>query len=116
MSDPRILDLEARVLEARELRKALASKKEEEEKVRYFVISNNVALKRGYPQADCLNDGWSLWRTRSTSEEPNFSDVEYVAEDGGEPEDQSLVRDWDWVPVRLEEAYRLGFADGKASQ
>lgn len=50
MSDPRILDLEARVLEARELRKALASKKEEEEKVRYFVISNNVALKRGYPQ------------------------------------------------------------------
>ena len=31
--------------------------------------------------------------------------------DGGEPEDNSFVRDWNWVPGVIEEAYRLGFED-----
>ena len=32
----------------------------------------------------------------------------FVGEDGGEPEDQTLGRDWAWVVPALNEAYRLG--------
>lgn len=33
--------------------------------------------------------------------------------DGGEPEDQLLVRDWQWVPGALQAAYDAGVADAK---
>jgi len=33
--------------------------------------------------------------------------------DGGEPEDSSFVRDWNWVPSAIEKAYKLGFEDGE---
>ena len=33
--------------------------------------------------------------------------------DGGEPEDNSFVRDWNWVPGMIEKAYKLGIEDGK---
>lgn len=32
--------------------------------------------------------------------------------DGGEPEDQSFYRDWNWVPGLIERVYSLGVADG----
>jgi len=32
--------------------------------------------------------------------------------DGGEPEDQSFGRDWNWVPSMIEKAYKLGREDG----
>lgn len=35
-----------------------------------------------------------------------------IGEDGGEPEDQLLVRDWKWVAEALNEAYEQGFQDG----
>ena len=31
--------------------------------------------------------------------------------DGGEPEDNSFVRDWSWVPDAIEKAYKLGIED-----
>jgi len=31
-----------------------------------------------------------------------------IGTDGGEPEDQTLGRDWNWVMDALNEAYRLG--------
>jgi hypothetical protein len=34
--------------------------------------------------------------------------------DGGEPEDNTFVRDWAWVPGIIERAYELGLEDGKA--
>lgn len=34
--------------------------------------------------------------------------VEWISNDGGEPEDQSLWRDWDWVANALKAAYLLG--------
>lgn len=37
-----------------------------------------------------------------------------IGSDGGEPEDQSLVRDWSWVRDALEESYRQGYEDGLA--
>lgn len=33
--------------------------------------------------------------------------------DGGEPEDQSFYRDWDWVPYAINKAYALGLEDGQ---
>lgn len=36
-----------------------------------------------------------------------------IGSDGGEPEDQLLVRDWDWVVVALNDAYKKGFKDGQ---
>lgn len=36
--------------------------------------------------------------------------AEYM--DGGEPEDNSFNRDWDWVPTELERAYKQGLKDG----
>ena len=32
--------------------------------------------------------------------------------DGGEPEDNTFVRDWNWVPGMIERAYKLGLKDG----
>jgi len=31
--------------------------------------------------------------------------------DGGEPEDQSFYRDWNWVPDMLQKMYNLGKTD-----
>lgn len=37
--------------------------------------------------------------------------VELLGTDGGEPEDQTLNRDWSWVVGALREAYRLGVSE-----
>ena len=34
--------------------------------------------------------------------------------DGGEPEDNSFGRDWNWVPEALRQAYELGLQDGRS--
>jgi hypothetical protein len=36
----------------------------------------------------------------------------FVAADGGEPEDQTLTRDWAWVAGALNDAYAAGVLDG----
>jgi hypothetical protein len=33
--------------------------------------------------------------------------------DGGEPEDNSFARHWNWVPFAIEKAYKLGMEDAK---
>lgn len=38
--------------------------------------------------------------------------VEVLALDGGEPEDNSFVRDWSWVPTALERAFKQGYEYG----
>lgn len=37
-----------------------------------------------------------------------------VSRDGGEPEDQSLMRDWSWVAGALNRAYNDGWGDAAA--
>ena len=34
--------------------------------------------------------------------------IKLVGTDGGEPEDQTLTRDWSWVVVALNRAYKMG--------
>jgi hypothetical protein len=41
--------------------------------------------------------------------------VELLGTDGGEPEDQTLGRDWGWVPAALQAAFELGKAEGVAA-
>jgi len=39
--------------------------------------------------------------------------VQLIGWDGGEPEDQLLCRDWSWVVVALDKAYRRGYDCGR---
>ena len=39
--------------------------------------------------------------------------IEVIGYDGGEPEDQLLVRDWSWVTSALDAAYRRGLSKSK---
>lgn len=40
--------------------------------------------------------------------------VELLGTDGGEPEDQSLYRDWSWVASALERAFNLGATENSS--
>ncbi len=42
---------------------------------------------------------------------PDSGDPTIIGEDGGEPEDQTLTRDWSWVVGALNDAYQKGKAD-----
>jgi hypothetical protein len=42
----------------------------------------------------------------------NVSNIVLAESDGGEPEDNSFDRDWNWVPEALEKMYQLGKSDG----
>jgi hypothetical protein len=59
---------------------------------------------------DDLPDGEFGWRIidRVTGEE--------VGRDGGEPEDQSLVRDWEWVVHALNAARAEGYKQGQEDE
>lgn len=60
-------------------------------KNRYSVISNDEASRltgqRGLPEL-----GWSIVKKLDDGK------FEWIANDGGEPEDQTFVRDLDWIP------------------
>jgi hypothetical protein len=77
--------------------------------VTYEIIGMREAKDRGLPFADfewTRNDDlfwwFGVWRCE------NGVPVECVGYDGGEPEDQVLIRDWKWVPLALKAAYDLG--------
>jgi hypothetical protein len=38
-----------------------------------------------------------------------------VQSDGGEIEDQTLLRDWDWIPALVKRAYEAGYEHGHIS-
>lgn len=44
-----------------------------------------------------------------------WHDGKIIAEhyDGGEPEDNYFMRDWNWVSFLIERVYELGLIDGK---
>lgn len=72
---------------------------------RFVVVSSEEAHARGWHGADCGTDlgfritgyrdeGWELYDTSSNP--PRL-----VGQDGGEPEDQLLVRNWAWVAEEM---------------
>lgn len=40
----------------------------------------------------------------------------FFANDGGEPEDQTLLRDWAWVQDAIRLAYDIGRSDGETGE
>lgn len=67
---------------------------------RFIVVSAEDARKQELPGWDCLHQngsGWHWCLYETDGEKP----IRLVGEDGGEPEDQFLVRDLKWVPVEM---------------
>ena len=77
-------------------------------RVEYRTVWFDEAKRQGWPgtehEDDYHNDGTSLLY-RFEDDVP----AAVIGTDGGEPEDQSLVRDWRWVPLALQAAYALGW-------
>jgi hypothetical protein len=84
--------------------------------VKYEAISFEEAAKRGYPHP--WGDDWG--------DESDYDDYDYrhgiwlivdgeamkcLGTDGGEPEDQTMNRDWSWIAPALNEAYNMGYDD-----
>lgn len=77
--------------------------------VTYEIIDMLAAIGMGAPDTDWRtpSDDWErygkgIWRCE------DGVPVEFIGEDGGEPEDQTLGRDWKWVAPALMAAYKLG--------
>jgi hypothetical protein len=82
----------------------------------YFMLSNESALHAGHFASreaaeslvgiDALEYGFSIFRQGADGT------IQLIGSDGGEPEDQTLTRDWSWVVGALNEAYAQGITDG----
>lgn len=77
----------------------------------YEVIAMPAALGMGAPGIEWIAESphpsdWDydkgIWRCE------DGVPVELIGTDGGEPEDQTLGRDWKWVAPALRAAYKLG--------
>lgn len=55
-----------------------------------------------------LSDGYELREMLEIYHNGKCILTEY---DGGEPEDNSFARDWNWIQFALQEAYKLGVKD-----
>lgn len=81
----------------------------------YKTMTINEAIKQRVPGAD----EWSDWRAdyeldlmSCIVEYENQTPLRIVGTDGGEPEDNSLIRDWSWVAGELNQSYHKGYTDG----
>lgn len=81
--------------------------------VEYRVVPFLEAKKHNWPgteTTDDYHDDWTSIVYRFENGEP----VAVIGTDGGEPEDQTLRRDWAWVVFALNNAYRSGQTDALA--
>ena len=74
--------------------------------VHYKVLSTDELPKRFLEEDDpCFEeDDFRFFLVRTENNEI----IEIIGTDGGEPEDQLLVRDWKWVAPALNNAYKRG--------
>lgn len=64
---------------------------------RYILISVKEANEKGYPDAPDCWDPYNTCLYETDGEKP----VRLVHVDGGEPEDQTFYRDWNWIVAEL---------------
>ena len=87
-------------------------------KVDYRIVSNRTLLEE-YPDFEpepgfhedsksTWFEDWDAWVIRFEDDVP----VSGIGSDGGEPEDQTLGRDWSWVAPALQSAYEDGLFEG----
>jgi hypothetical protein len=83
--------------------------------ITYNVLTPGVAVDLGAPE-DLVEDlrAFGDWDYDSSGvfRCEDGVPVELLGSDGGEPEDQTLGRDWSWVAPALQAAYALGAAEG----
>ena len=71
-----------------------------DEKIEWLKRHGRYAVRKASADEDEVwGDGWVVCDTETG---------EVIGADGGAPEDQLLVRDWDWVPWALNEAFEAG--------
>ena len=58
------------------------------------------------------DDPEDRWKVRQRLTASHNGEVVMYGIDHGEPEDNSFLRDYDWIKPALEQAYALGVADG----
>ena len=91
----------------------MADQRADDVAVTYRIIRFGEAAEMGAPiprweasweDALAYDGDWNsgVWRCE------NGVPVEFIGQDGGEPEDQTLRRDWAWVASALQAAYDFG--------
>jgi hypothetical protein len=80
--------------------------------VSYKVVGLLDAKKAGYPAPTWGwdEDEWYEWYDQGIWRFEDDEPVEFIATSGGEPEDNSFIRDYAWVAPALNAAYELGRA------
>lgn len=79
--------------------------------VEYDVVScKDPELLEFAPEFD---NRWVEEWTRAVVRRQQGKIIEVLGTDGGEPEDQTLTRDWSWVVSSLNDAYSLGYERGR---
>ena len=69
-------------------------------------------LLDGEPLEEALNGWRDLSYNSALVRYENDEPAEIIAIDGGEPEDQTLTRDYGWVAEAMQAAYELGRQHG----
>lgn len=64
---------------------------------RFRILAVDDAQALLVPGADCYDEDWCYLLVEFKDNQP----VRILGSDGGAPEDQSLVRDWQWVAYEL---------------
>jgi len=71
----------------------------------YRVVDTVKAKVENYPDWNYWGQceyGWAIYLFE------NEKPIKFIGCDGGEPEDQLLVRDWKWVVTELNHALKIG--------
>jgi hypothetical protein len=82
--------------------------------VKYICVSFKEARERG------LDDPWGIFEDELVYEDEYRMGIwrldgvnsKFLNSDGGEPEDNSFIRDGAWITPALNEAYQLGYHRG----
>jgi hypothetical protein len=78
--------------------------------VKYILVDSEYAIKNNIPHP--WDDDWEDeddWDYRIYLYlQKDDGEYEFIASDGGEPEDNTFRRDWSWVPGELNKALAYG--------
>ena len=75
---------------------------------RYRIMDREECEEIGLLEKNAYKDGFGWAVVRFEGDRA----VEVIGEDGGEPEDQLLIRDWRWVAPALNAAFERGRVEG----
>lgn len=79
---------------------------------RYIVRNMQVGdIWNGHVQTQGDIEDWTAYRWEPPLAVIDTHTGAVIGIDGGEPEDQTLARDWRWVAPALNAAYQAGLAD-----